>query len=296
MHCFSLLAFVPSFFLFLTSFTFFLFSLSSSLSLTKQVRCVRWNPNPSRSSVAVCVGKVVLLLKIGMSTKSTLQATDAWMETVVGGVTTEEDEDDSSAAGKKSDDMDEDDDDDDKEEEDEDEDEDKKKKKTKNRSKTSSTTKWRRWTSSSPSVNRVMVEGAILTLDDWIHTKEIVWHSKGDYFATVADAGSKKNVAMVHQVSKTTSAALFRKVDKIQSVEFHPNKPFIFLATQTHVRVYSLAQPVKLKKKLSSSAKWMSSIVVHPSGDHLLTGTYDKRKFFFSQCLFLFLCLFCFIH
>ena len=46
---------------------------------------------------------------------------------------------------------------------------------------------------------------------------------------------------MVHQVSKCTSAALFRKVDQIQSVDFHPTKPFIFLATRTHVRVYSLS-------------------------------------------------------
>ena len=250
--------------------------------IDRVVRCIRWNPNPQRSMVAVCVGKVVRLIKIGMSTKKVLDVTNALMENAMSVNEGEEMEDETM---KDNEDDEEDNDEEDDEEED-DEDEDKKDgddtKKSKNKKKTTSATKWTRWKSKTSSLNHVLEEGATLTLKDWRATKEVVWHAKGDYFATVADAGAKRNVCMVHQVSKCTSAALFRKVDKIQSVEFHPNKPFIILATQTHVRVYSLSSPVKLKKKLLSSAKWMSSLVIHPSGDHLLTGTYDKRVCWFD--------------
>jgi ribosome biogenesis protein ERB1 len=242
------------------------------------VRCIRWNPNPQRSMVAVCVGDVVRLIKIGMSTKKVLDGTNALMVNAMqGGVIADAD---ANAAAAKDDENDDDDGDEDEDEDGEDDEEDATK--NKNKEKTTSTTTWTSWKSKTPSLNHVLEEGATLSLKDWVRTKEIVWHAKGDYFATIADAGAKRNVCMVHQLSKCTSAALFRKVDKIQSVEFHPSKPFIFLATQTHVRVYSLSKPVKLKKKLLSSAKWMSSLVVHPSGDHLLTGTYDKRVCWFD--------------
>ena len=239
----------------------------------RAVRCIRWNPNPTRSLVAVCVGRVVHLIKVGMSTKKILDQTSSLMEYAInggGGTAVDEVED-------------EEDDSDDSEEEGETGEKAKtKKKQSKNKTKTSSTTSWTKWTSAVPSLNHVLEEGATVSLPDWVQAKEVVWHKKGDYFSTVCDAGSKKNVCMVHQVSKCTSAALFRKVDQIQSVDFHPTKPFIFLATRTHVRVYSLSSPVKLKKKLKSSAKWMSSLVVHPSGDHLLTGSYDKRVLWFD--------------
>ena len=87
---------------------------------------------------------------------------------------------------------------------------------------------------------------------------------------------------MVHQLSKCTSAALFRKVDKVQSLGFHPTKPFIFFATMTHMRIYSLASPVQMKKKFRSSAKQMSCLAVHPSGDHIVTGTCDMRVCWFD--------------
>lgn len=38
----------------------------------------------------------------------------------------------------------------------------------------------------------------------------------------------------------------------------------------------------KLVKKLLSGCKWLSSIDVHPSGDHILLGSYDRRVVWFD--------------
>ena len=35
-------------------------------------------------------------------------------------------------------------------------------------------------------------------------------------------------------------------------------------------------------KKLKSGAKWISSIDIHPGGDHLIIGSYDKRLCWFD--------------
>ena len=37
-----------------------------------------------------------------------------------------------------------------------------------------------------------------------------------------------------------------------------------------------------LVKKLVSGCKWISSIDVHPSGDHLIVGSYDRRVAWFD--------------
>ena len=50
---------------------------------------------------------------------------------------------------------------------------------------------------------------------------------------------------------------------------------------QRHVRIYDLATR-QLEKKLNPSAKWISSIDVHPGGDNLLLGSYDKRLCWFD--------------
>lgn len=37
-----------------------------------------------------------------------------------------------------------------------------------------------------------------------------------------------------------------------------------------------------LVKKLVSGCKWISCIDVHPSGDHLIVGSYDRRVAWFD--------------
>ena len=50
----------------------------------------------------------------------------------------------------------------------------------------------------------------------------------------------------------------------------------LFVATQRHVRIYDLVKQ-ELTKKLMSGAKWISSLAIHPAGDNLITGTFDKK-------------------
>ncbi|KAF0701117.1 Aste57867_8414 [Aphanomyces stellatus] len=110
---------------------------------------------------------------------------------------------------------------------------------------------------------------------------DVAWHYKGDYLSTVVPAADSSSV-LIHQISKRSSQNPFsKKLGSIQTVSFHPSKPFFFLATQTHVRVYNLVQQAMVKK-LNSGVKWISSLQVHPSGDHVLVGSYDRRLCWFD--------------
>uniref|UniRef100_H2Z1B4 Ribosome biogenesis protein BOP1 homolog n=1 Tax=Ciona savignyi TaxID=51511 RepID=H2Z1B4_CIOSA len=70
----------------------------------------------------------------------------------------------------------------------------------------------------------------------------------------------------------------------VQSVLFHPNRPFFFVATQRYVRVYNLVKQ-QLSKKLFSNSQWISSLSIHPGGDNLIVGSYDCRLSWFDMDL-----------
>jgi len=110
------------------------------------------------------------------------------------------------------------------------------------------------------------------------------WHHGGDYLASVCPEGATKAV-MLHQVSKRTAGSPFSKSKgRIEAVAFHPSKPLFFVATQRHVRVYHLLKQ-ELAKKLTPAVKWISSIAVHPGGDNLILGSYDRRLCWFDTDL-----------
>eukprot|EP00038_Savillea_parva_P003032 m.120230 g.120230 ORF g.120230 m.120230 type:complete len:915 (-) comp11050_c0_seq5:125-2869(-) len=112
---------------------------------------------------------------------------------------------------------------------------------------------------------------------------QVAWHAKGNYFASVSPDGVADSVA-VHSLLRRHSAYHFKKGRDVQRVAFHPSKPLFFLATKTHVRVYNL-QTNTLVKRLSSGAKWISSIAVHPQGDNVIVGTLDRRLCWFDMDL-----------
>lgn len=106
--------------------------------------------------------------------------------------------------------------------------------------------------------------------------KKLTWHRKGDYFLTVAPE-SHNTAVLIHQLSKHLSQSPFRKSKGIiVDACFHPIKPQLFVSSQRTIRIYDLAQQV-LVKKLMPGARLLSSIDVHPRGDHLLASSYDKR-------------------
>jgi ribosome biogenesis protein ERB1 len=88
---------------------------------------------------------------------------------------------------------------------------------------------------------------------------------------------------MIHRLSQKQSQNPFKKnKGQVQCVAFHPTNPFFFVATQRHIRVYNLMQQ-SLVKKLMSGTQWISSISVHPGGDNLIIGSYDKRVCWFDM-------------
>lgn len=95
--------------------------------------------------------------------------------------------------------------------------------------------------------------------------KQVTWHGKGDYFASVVSDNSNLQV-LIHQSSKRWSQNPFRRSKGlVQCVLFHPIRPYFFVATQRYVRVYNLLKQ-ELTKKLMSNCKWVSSMAVHPGG------------------------------
>ncbi|KAG0230069.1 Ribosome biogenesis protein erb1 [Actinomortierella wolfii] len=119
----------------------------------------------------------------------------------------------------------------------------------------------------------------------WIHmqkpVKQVTWHRKGDYFATVAPDANNSAV-LIHQLTKHQTQQPFKKTKgAVQRVMFHPNKPMFFVATQRYVRQYNL-QRQELVKTLMSGVKWISSMDIHPAGDNLIIGSYDKRLCWFD--------------
>ena len=113
--------------------------------------------------------------------------------------------------------------------------------------------------------------------------RKLVWHAKGDYFATVAVHTQTTKQVLVHSLSKSKSQIPFSKSKGIvECVEFHPDKPFFFVATRRSIYVYNL-QKQGLVKKFSSTVQWISSISIHPKGDNFIVGTYDKRVLWFDM-------------
>jgi ribosome biogenesis protein ERB1 len=111
--------------------------------------------------------------------------------------------------------------------------------------------------------------------------RQVTWHGKGDYFATVMPDGLNRAV-MIHQLSKRKSQQPFEKAKGlVQCALFHPIRPYLFVATKSYIRVYNLVKQ-ELSKKLLTSMKWISSIAVHPGGDNVLVGTYDTRVQWFD--------------
>nr|NVI69941.1 putative ribosome biogenesis protein BOP1 homolog [Cucujiformia] len=123
--------------------------------------------------------------------------------------------------------------------------------------------------------------GIRMILTHFKEVSQVTWHGRGDYFATVMPDGQNRSV-LISQISQRRSQLpLTKSKGLIQCVLFHPTKPCLFVATQRHVRVYDLVKQT-LVKKLMTNSKWISSIAIHPGGDNLLVGTYDRKTLWFD--------------
>ncbi len=87
-------------------------------------------------------------------------------------------------------------------------------------------------------------------------TREVTcvkWHKKGDYFVTVSPKAGAASV-LIHQLSKANSQQPFtkNKGGEIQCACFHPTKPFLFVASKQHIRIYHLVKQAMVKRKYCS--------------------------------------------
>ncbi|PIA15606.1 BOP1NT-domain-containing protein [Coemansia reversa NRRL 1564] len=111
--------------------------------------------------------------------------------------------------------------------------------------------------------------------------KSVTWHRRGDYLATLTSEEGGSSV-LIHQISKHKSQRPFRKLKgAVQHIKFHPTRPWFLVTTQRYVRIYNLMQQ-SLIKTLQPGVKWISSVDVHPQGDNVIVGSYDKKLSWFD--------------
>ncbi|KAH7294169.1 hypothetical protein KP509_28G059200 [Ceratopteris richardii] len=119
------------------------------------------------------------------------------------------------------------------------------------------------------------------------HSQEVLsitWHHKGDYFTSVAPDANTRAV-LVHQLSKQQTQNPFRKLQgRVVTAMFHPSRPFLFVATKMHVRVYNLVKQ-QLSKKLMTGLHEITSMAIHSKGDNLIVGSKEGKICWFDMDL-----------
>ncbi|TGO21331.1 hypothetical protein BPAE_0225g00020 [Botrytis paeoniae] len=124
--------------------------------------------------------------------------------------------------------------------------------------------------------SRLQDEGVLIKITVRSTVKVINWHRRGDFFSTVSPTAQKSAVA-IHTLSKHLTQIPFRRLPGIaQTAQFHPSRPIFFVATQRTIRSYDL-QKQELVKIIQPGARWISSFDIHPGGDNLIVGSYDRR-------------------
>jgi ribosome biogenesis protein ERB1 len=92
----------------------------------------------------------------------------------------------------------------------------------------------------------------------------------------VCPGGASQSV-VVHQLSQRKSQNPFRKnKGRVTCCAFHPTQPQLLVASETNVRVYNLLKQALTKTLLAGSGV-IATMHIHPSGDHVLVGTEDRR-------------------
>lgn len=112
--------------------------------------------------------------------------------------------------------------------------------------------------------------------------KKVEWHSKGDYFSTLADNIQVSTQVLIHSFSKAQTQKPFSKSKGIvETISFHPTRPLFFVCNDQQVFCYNLQKQV-LTRKFQSGARMISSIALHPKGENFVIGSYDKKLMWFD--------------
>ena len=122
----------------------------------------------------------------------------------------------------------------------------------------------------------------VLVVDVGHLVTHLTWHHKGDYFATTSKPSSASSHILIHRLSAHASHSPFaRQKGAVSCCSFHPTQPFFLLAARSSVLVYHLVRAV-LVKRLLTPMQLISSLAVHPSGDHVLVSSYDRKVCWFD--------------
>ncbi|PRQ18717.1 putative transcription factor WD40-like family [Rosa chinensis] len=96
----------------------------------------------------------------------------------------------------------------------------------------------------------------------------VEWHRRGDYFSTV----------------KSTQTFSIKLGGLAVTSVFHPVRSHIFISTKKTIRQYDLVKGKQIRK-LDTGLKEISSIAVHPSGDHVIVGSREGKFCWFDMDL-----------
>lgn len=249
------------------------------------IHSVAWGPNPAIQCIAACIGNRLVFVNPGTVTRFSCQTTFAILRVPEeenneeGGEGEGESYTKSSKKAKK------------KTSDEEEKNESKEEEKDDDENTSSSSTPGLRmatWRNVVPVLSPEALltkdtHGSIIDVDLPYPVKTVSWHRKGDYCVTVSPS-APVGAVMIHQLSRRDSQSpLKSNPGKVQCAAFHPRKARLFVANQRTVRVYDLLkEPVLLLQKLESGVQWISSMDVHPSGEHLIVGSYDHRVVWFD--------------
>jgi ribosome biogenesis protein ERB1 len=214
-------------------------------SSTRPVVCVEWNPNPEHHCLLATVGWFVVVVATGTANRTNADLTQALLAAALQGGNVS-----NAKAGKA--------------------------------------VQWHpvkrdaaRGEQPLSSAAKKGSAGPICVLRTSRDVASVRWQAKGDYFVSISPKAGAAAV-LIHQLSKGISQQPFSKAKgEAQLACFHPNKPFLFVASQQHVRVYHLVKQSMIKR-LMSGCRWISSLDIHPSGDHLIVGSLDRRVVWFD--------------
>lgn len=116
----------------------------------------------------------------------------------------------------------------------------------------------------------------VITIGSGRPLRALTWHRHGDYLGSLASDASGTTLA-IHRLSRRASQTPLRRgTSGLTTIAFHPTRPLLLVGSQHQVRLYHLGRGV-LVKRLQPGVKHIACLAVHPSGDHVLVGSYDRR-------------------
>jgi len=112
--------------------------------------------------------------------------------------------------------------------------------------------------------------------------ENLTWHNKGDYFATLTKNAQGKSQVFIHSLSKLIHQTPFSKIKgTINSISFHPKKPYFLVATNSNIFIYNL-QKQEMVRKFVSNLNTITHISIHKNGDDIIAGSKDGKVAWFQ--------------